>query len=164
MDDPKQKTRRAARVLLLDPAGCLLLFRFVDPVSARPFWITPGGGLQPGESFADAAARELYEETGIVVGGDKLGPPVWHRTVPIVYGDRRFVQHERFYRLTLTCRPIVKTSAMEAYERSDLHEHRWWTESEILASEEPFAPSRLGPLLKQLRLNPRPTESRDVGQ
>ena len=164
MDDPKPKIRSAARVLLLDPVGCLLLFRFVDPVSARPFWITPGGGLQEGESFADAAARELYEETGVVVGGAELGPPVWHRTVPIVYGDRRFVQHERFYRLVLTCRPIVKTSAMEAYERTDLREHRWWTESEIIASEQPFAPRRLGALLKQLRLDPRSTESRDVGQ
>jgi ADP-ribose pyrophosphatase YjhB (NUDIX family) len=32
-----------------------------------PRWITPGGGLEPGEDFRTAGERELFEETGLRV-------------------------------------------------------------------------------------------------
>ena len=49
--------RRAVRVLLVDDADRLLLFLDsdlgLDPVSH--WWVTPGGGVDPGESDHDAA-------------------------------------------------------------------------------------------------------------
>ena len=56
--------RRAARVLLVDPADRLLMFRYV-PDDLPAFWLLPGGECEPGEHFAAAARRELFEETGI---------------------------------------------------------------------------------------------------
>jgi 8-oxo-dGTP pyrophosphatase MutT (NUDIX family) len=36
----------------------------------------PGGGIKNGEQPAEAAVRELFEETGLFIGPDELGPKV----------------------------------------------------------------------------------------
>lgn len=168
MNEPPETTRndspirQAARVLLLDRDGRALLFRFVDPVNGSPFWITPGGGLDEGETFEDAAKRELREETGIVLGDQRtaadkpaeacmLGPCVWTRTIDIRYRHKRFRQHERYFPLQLnTSQPSIDTAGMLDYEVTDLHEHRWWSAADIAASDHRFAPSRLATLIPEL--------------
>lgn len=56
--------RPAARVVCVDQLDRVLLLNWLDPVDGRRIWEPPGGGLEPGESPAEAAARELWEETG----------------------------------------------------------------------------------------------------
>ncbi|UQI46696.1 NUDIX domain-containing protein [Streptomyces sp. HU2014] len=56
------KRRLGALVLVRDDAGRILL---VKP-TYRSGWVLPGGAAHQGESIADAAARELAEETGLV--------------------------------------------------------------------------------------------------
>lgn len=58
--------RRFAGVLLVDPRGRLLLQeRDEHPRIDPERWGLPGGHVEPGESFAEAAPRELEEETGV---------------------------------------------------------------------------------------------------
>ena len=43
----------------------ILMVRHVE--KARSYWTLPGGGLEAGEMPAEAAVREIYEETGVRV-------------------------------------------------------------------------------------------------
>lgn len=50
-------------VLAFDDRGCVLLVRHAE--TGR--WVLPGGSLEPGETPADGAVREVWEETGLRV-------------------------------------------------------------------------------------------------
>lgn len=56
---------------LVEQGGRLLLVRHRKP-GAYDFWVAPGGGAQGDETLADAAAREVREETGLEVAPDRL--------------------------------------------------------------------------------------------
>jgi 8-oxo-dGTP pyrophosphatase MutT (NUDIX family) len=49
--------------LVVDERGSVLLIRARD-LRDRPVWTLPKGALNPGETSADAALREVREETG----------------------------------------------------------------------------------------------------
>ena len=59
-----QRVRRTARVLLVDDRDRLLLFRDTDPgLDDAHWWITPGGGIDPGESDDGRAhSRNMLRE------------------------------------------------------------------------------------------------------
>ena len=68
--------RPTSRWLILDGQGRVLLFRFVysdGPIAGATFWATPGGAVDTGESYEDAARRELFEETGTLLAVDDDG-------------------------------------------------------------------------------------------
>lgn len=154
--------RQAARVLLVDSQSRVLLFRFEDPVTAEPFWITPGGGLDEGESFEQAAVRELREETGIFAETTALSACVWTRTHDVRYGHHHFCQYEQFYLLRVS-QSDIDTQGMLDYETRDLTEHRWWSAQDIQASQERFAPSQIGQRLEDLMTSSPPASPIDVG-
>lgn len=141
--------RPAARVLLVDGAGRTLLFRGGDP--ARPgqrWWFTPGGGLEQGETRAQGAARELFEETGLRVDPADFGEPVWHQVTEFSYDNVRYRQDQDFFLHRVT-EWQVDTAGFDVQERRTVDEHRWWSAEELDATDETVYPAELSGLLRR---------------
>ena len=135
--------RPAVRALLVDRERRALLLRW--EVSGHVWWITPGGGIDPGEDDETALRRELYEEIG--AADVELGPVVWERVNVLPYPPRITHQPERFY--------LVEVDGLEVAPTIDLAPegvtgHRWWTAEELETTRERFSPPELPALLRSL--------------
>ncbi|WP_433334295.1 NUDIX hydrolase [Spirillospora sp. CA-294931] len=140
--------RRSARVLLVDGAGRLLLFRFPG-LNGGHIWLTPGGGVDEGEPLHAAAARELREETGLAVTPDQLGPRVAVTSGYADLGWARGVFRDDFF-LHRTGAHEVDLGGLEAHERDMITAHRWWSLDELHSTGETVYPFGLAPLLARL--------------
>ena len=139
--------RRAARVLLVDGAGRVLLFHGFAPARPGPtYWFTPGGGLDPGESPAAGAARELAEETGLLLAPERLGAPVWTEVVEFPFDGRWYRQTQEFF-LARVDGWTVDTGGFTEVERGSVDGHRWWPLAELIGTVERYYPDDLPALL-----------------
>ena len=142
------RARQAARAILMDGAGRVLLIHFAMPRGGDiyTFWATPGGGLEPGESALDAARREVLEELGL---NPALHGPV-HTAVGIFEYDGVMVENtDTFFLGRFDVTPALQGAT--DHERAALLELRWWTPEEIENTGEDVYPRDLAEVLRRMK-------------
>jgi len=140
--------RATSRVLLFDRDDRLLLFLTIAPdTSGVARWLTPGGGVDPGESHHEAAVRELQEETGLVI--PELGEPVWAHDFVVQWNAADHdTGHAEFY--TATVDAFEPSDALWTdEERVDVLAHKWWSLDELETTTEPYEPAELVELVRR---------------
>ncbi len=166
--NPSPRIRLTARILVLNERDEVLTLEAYD-VNNTPtdFWETPGGDLEPDESFEDAAKRELLEETGLVV--QRLGSHVWVRrkTVP-AWGISRMlpsvdeiVIEERYFVVRVDGFAI-RFENPDELERNMTLGHCWWSLEELISTSETVYPENLARHLKPILRGEMPTEPVDI--
>ncbi len=136
--------RPASRILLVDGMGRVLLFRF-DVDDRPPFWCTPGGAVDPGESYYDAARRELLEETGIDADP---GEEIARRQVEFVTIEGVPVFADERYFFIRVDDDAIDTARHTELEQRVMTRWHWFTPDEIANHPERIYPEDLIELLQ----------------
>jgi 8-oxo-dGTP pyrophosphatase MutT (NUDIX family) len=149
VSESEYPVRLAGRVIAIDPAGRVLLFRYDDPPPKGRHWATPGGGVEGDEDFYAAARRELVEETGWT--DVPIGPAEVHHNVFVQWSGHFQAlvrQHDHYFigRVPDESRPLGEVAAMHASD--GIHEARWWTLAELDATDEDVYPVGLAGLVR----------------
>jgi len=141
------RTRSAARVIVTDFERVLLLSDSDPGVAGSRWWITPGGGVDPGEQPLQAAVREVAEETGLVVEPGSLDGPLLRRFVVHGYSDQVLGQSELFYLLRVPAPFDLDTSGFTNEEKLTIASWDWLLIDDLAATVDPVWPVDLPALI-----------------
>lgn len=153
--EPARPTRRTAgRVLVLDPESRVLLIKSRwGPDGSDTNWVAPGGGLEAGETLAQAAQRELFEETGIVADLANSVTATVERAVFSI-GDVVLDQSDHYFVWPVRHQPAIDRTGLTELERRTVLEYRWWSALELSVTDEVFWPADLAQVVDDLAGSP----------
>lgn len=155
--------RPASRLIVLDPADRMLLFFGEIGYSIEPdrrpdatgFWALPGGAVDPGESYLEAAVRELAEEAGLVAPpGDftriALRDTTWS------WKGRTYHALEEYW-LVRVATSDLDTSGWQEGDRRWMTRLGWWRIPDLAATRDIVRPPGLAPLAARCAAGDVPT-------
>lgn len=146
--------RYVARVLVLnDQDGVFLLRGRDDTLPDRaPFWFTPGGKIDPGETQAEAATRELFEEVGIVATPEDLGEVIGTEAIQYHFHGHFYQQEGVFYAYRSNDAGLNASQWTEIKART-IDQGRYWSLGELQTTTETIYPPHLADMLAQYLSN-----------
>lgn len=141
--DRPRRTRATVRVIMVNPQDETLLFEDSDPgLPEFRWWVTPGGGIDPGETETEAAVREVAEETGYLLPSADLRGPVARRHVVHGYSDQVIEQDEAFFFARVRTFD-VDIAGHTVDEQLTLQQCRWWSRTELATTKAWVWPAEL---------------------
>jgi 8-oxo-dGTP pyrophosphatase MutT (NUDIX family) len=141
--------RFTARALPVNHEGKVLMLQGFEPRSPESLrWFTIGGALEGEESMAEAAARELYEETGIKADPQDFSEPYGLSTIRFAWDGYDITQDQTFLAVYVGDAEVT-FERMEAIEQRTTTAYRWWSAEEIRACQEEYHPVNLAELIEE---------------
>ena len=132
---PEPMRRRTARVVPVNRDGKVLVLYGCDPVRPEsPYWFTVGGATEPGETLAEAGARELQEETGIVVDPEQLVGP-YHRGRQTFSWNGCDIDNDSHFFAVRLDDVEISFDGLEHLEVGTIWDARWWLPAEVPKDE-----------------------------
>lgn len=118
------KLRLGCSAAIFDEQGRILLTRRTD----NGQWCLPGGGMESGESAAEACEREVFEETGLHVQVKRLVGVYSHPDQLVIYpdGNKAYIVALHF---------VVEVTGGEAGLSDETTDVRYFTLEEVQAME-----------------------------
>lgn len=130
------------------------MLRFRNPFGGKDVWLTPGGGIHPGEDGCTALQREVWEETGLRLPGAL--PLIWRRVHTYPLRGEQVRQSEDIYFARVPRFAPTSANNPARGEIDIFREFRWWTLREIRTSRELFVPRGFAGLLRDVIANGPP--------
>jgi 8-oxo-dGTP pyrophosphatase MutT (NUDIX family) len=130
--------QKSSRAIILNKNNEIFLFKYNLDYFAdgNVVWITPGGGLEEGESFDMALKRELYEELGIQYSQNCK--QIYYRNPVYSLKNGEKVQcEERFFLIYLDVEKFKYNNWTES-EQKRMQCGKWWSVEEIIQSDDEF--------------------------
>ncbi|MDP4200703.1 MAG: NUDIX hydrolase [Bacteroidota bacterium] len=135
------RTRNQARGFVLNEAGHVLLVKYEDTEPVNPaepeilhYWVLPGGGIEPGETYEQAVAREVLEETGVTV--TEVGRRLYVLEKELIFAGSPHLMHAEYF----FARCLGQPEAFNADPDEGIVDVRWWSYEQIRAADEIFLP------------------------
>lgn len=141
-----KESRKSIRIILINKKKEILLFKMspgaIITGRKNAYWFTPGGGLEKDETEAEAALRELYEETGIEKEDVEIGPIIWYGDINLCLYGKNILQQQR-YIVIHTKKTDITFKNFTEEEKKCINSHRWFSFLDIQNSQETIYPTDL---------------------
>lgn len=133
-------------MVVIAPDGATFLFRYND-VEVGRHWAPPGGGVEPGETYREAARRELEEETGW--SDLDLGDFLFAWEHDYTRWQEPVRQYEELFSAFGPRREPIG-DLHDAHSSDKILEWRWWSPEELRATREEMWPPALADLVARV--------------